>query len=249
MQEDDLKRYYLEGFIPGPDESFQSFEMRVKASKEILKTPKEISEKLKVPLERFTVEDKTLLTFTSDKKLFFYHGAMTLICSFDNGVVIPVIQLPQKRRWFSFVSRKELIAHEKIHALRCKFNEKRFEEIIAYRTSSYKYRRFLGPLFSSQYEPLIVLSLLFLGFFYFPIFVIFFSYVTLLFLRLLIRQLICYKALKELKKQTKNPEKALVFLTDFEIEEIGKGRFSSLAKTDIRWKQWKSIDRTESSKL
>jgi hypothetical protein len=64
----------------------------------------------------------------------------------------------------SFASRlypqEELIAHEMVHALRCTLDENRFEEILAYRTSKNRFRRYFGPLFSQPRESKIFVLLL-----------------------------------------------------------------------------------------
>jgi hypothetical protein len=49
-------------------------------------------------------------------------------------------------------AKDEVIAHEMVHAMRLMFDEKRFEEILAYRTSKSRFRRYFGPLFSSPKE-------------------------------------------------------------------------------------------------
>ncbi len=48
--------------------------------------------------------------------------------------------------------QEEVIAHEMVHAMRLMFDEDRFEEILAYRTSKNRFRRYFGPLFSNPSE-------------------------------------------------------------------------------------------------
>ena len=58
----------------------------------------------------------------------------------------------------SFLSRfyplEETVAHEMVHAMRLMFDERRFEEILAFRTSKNRFRRYFGPLFSQPREAL-----------------------------------------------------------------------------------------------
>lgn len=58
--------------------------------------------------------------------------------------------------------RDELIAHELSHAGRMMYEEPKFEEVLAYRSSHSSFRRFFGPIIQSSYESMIfVLVLLF----------------------------------------------------------------------------------------
>lgn len=74
---------------------------------------------------------------------------------------IPGIQLRKSlrvaNRWMGLCSRDEVLAHEAVHAVRVKFHEPLFEEILAYQTSRKSWRRFWGPLFRSPNENYLLL--------------------------------------------------------------------------------------------
>jgi len=67
------------------------------------------------------------------------------------------------------VSYNSILAHELVHAVRARLSSKKFEEFCAYDTCSAlsplpKWRKFLGPLFSSAREVLVILLLLWCNF-------------------------------------------------------------------------------------
>lgn len=68
-----------------------------------------------------------------------------------------------KEKLFGIYSRKEIIEHELVHAVRFPLNSVQFEEFFAYRTSKYKYRSLLGTLFQKTNDALIALFVIFLS--------------------------------------------------------------------------------------
>ncbi len=84
------------------------------------------------------------------KGLMPWEGAATWIEEGPKGCICS-IQI--NTSWASrLYPQEELIAHEMVHALRCTLDENRFEEILAYRTSRNRFRRYFGPLFSHPGE-------------------------------------------------------------------------------------------------
>jgi hypothetical protein len=228
----DLNALYKDGFLAGPKDTEESFEKRIFGLHSFFKTPLVIKKISKDPLPLSAISP-SFPFFRSSKKLPFWFGAMTWICEVEKGVKIPLLQLPKKKR-FSWTSEEELIAHEKVHALRCAFSEARFEEILAYRTSPSHFRRFLGPLFQKPIESYFFLFSSFLTIFY-PL-APFFLFI-LLFIRLAINQRTFHKALNELSKEVVNSEEVIQLFTDKEISLTAKGKFLKIEKNSLRWKQ------------
>jgi len=80
---------------------------------------------------------------------------------------LPWVQLKKSLKKGSLLNyhRVDLLSHEAIHVARMGFQEPFFEECLAYRTSSRRWRRFLGPLFTFSWEPFLFLGVSFVAFF------------------------------------------------------------------------------------
>ena len=160
LSEKDLKSLGEEGFLAGPDETEESFVKRFNILKN---SPFErIDPK---PLERRNCKCHELyaanpdwipLTFSNKGLLPWEGGALWI---FENH--LPLIQLRKgfKKGKFLIYSKDEVLKHETVHALRLAFNEPRFEEILAYETSSSKWRRWIGPLFRKPSHAAFFISL------------------------------------------------------------------------------------------
>lgn len=222
-----LQLCYEDGFVPGPNESFEAFETRVEKAKKLLANPEEFLQKLKIPYETIHPITPYFLAITTKKGLPPWYGAMTLI--YDD---IAILELP-KRKW-KFLKQEEIIAHEKVHFFRSQFFEPRFEEIIAYRTSSSSWRRYLSPIFQYPWESTICI-ILFFALAISPIFphpeIVFFlngGFLSFLLIRLIRNQWIFRKALKNLKNKT-----IIRLLTDKEIIATSKGHL--VPDSSSRW--------------
>lgn len=235
-----MKALYQEGFVPGPLDSWESFEKRVRCVKELMETPEGFLERLKIPYETVTAITPYFLSITTKKGLPFWFGAMTWIYEHE-GYQIPILELPKKK---GYIPQSELIAHEYIHFLRANFHEPRFEEILAYQTSSSKWRRYLGPFFERPWESylfLILFALLAISSFFPPIlakllFATTALYVLLASFRLILNQWIFKKALKNLSRLYTNASELIVLFTDDEIVKTAKSSYNTIAKTSLRWK-------------
>jgi len=238
-----LIKLYRRGFLPGPNESEEAFLQRVEMCEEIAKDPQRALRNL--PLSDFDLCTEplglveplnftfdTLLTVRSDKRLPFWEGAATWSFELEGGGQLPILQLRKNR---SYMSLEEIVSHEAVHILRTAFDEMRFEEILAYRTSKKGWRRYFGPLFRRPRESLIfalltlgafALEVILLALFPFAVWAVYLfifplSYVSFLLLRLVRDQRIFSRCLSKLKRRFKehDSEELALFFTDREIVE------------------------------
>lgn len=242
----DLEKLYQEGFWVGPKETEATFLRRVTEMKALGSDPTPLFDALSLPKEKVFLISPTLICFRSAKGLPFWFGAVTHIYEWK-GLEIPILELPEKK-WF-WINENEVTLHEAFHAKRAAFHEPKFEEILAYRTSTSFFRRILGPFFQKEWESyffllstiLMALSPLFDTFGYwlsFPfLFFLFFGTFRLFFSHYVVHQ-----AWKNIKKTSANPERVLQMLTDAEIIEYARGRGAFIDRTSLRWRQI-SIDK------
>ena len=194
----------------------------------------ELNEKGIIPYENETKSeffdrvDNTNPSFKytySKKNLSFYELACVLV----EGTKVEVFLHPifKKKENFLWVSKKEIIDHEKVHFIRQGFKQNRFEETIAYLTSKSRVRKILGGFFKNYIEVKIflfttiaipVFSFLEYGFYW--IFAGYLSYVFYLIYRTIRDYKIVSLVLLKLQKITKNPFDVLVRLSDQEIIKL-----------------------------
>lgn len=177
MNDDDLKFYDEQGFIPGPHETEEAFLRRVDYCSNLKpKLPSLLPGEI-ATLDSFD-QEPLLLT----KKLFNIHPSWVL-CVFSNDRLMPwqggaawIFQMTEdcplaaffqirqafkaKNSYLGIYSRNELIAHELAHVGRMAFDEPIYEEYLAYRTSPSFFRRWFGPIIESFYESLFFVLLL-----------------------------------------------------------------------------------------
>ena len=233
-----IKKLYLEGFVPGPGETSSDFKKRVASVRKIIEDPLAIMNIVKKV--SFNKLSPSLLSFRSNKKLPFWTAAMTWVITLDDGIKLPLIQLPTKKRKFCFAKEEEIVAHEKVHALRAAFKEPIFEEIIAYQTSPSKFRCYFGPIFSNNKESLLFLISIAISLLTsMPLIPPAVS--TLFLLRLLKRQRTFSKAKKNLSQRYENPVGVLTLLSDQEIIQAANNQLHFLLPNSIRMDQIKTI--------
>lgn len=204
----ELLLFAKRGLIPGPNEDEKAFLQR--ASKLESFSPEDWKEAHAKTEKLYGFAIDWVSCTYSNHKLPFWEGAATWIS--EEG--IPSIQLRNgfKKGKYLGYTRSEVLAHEAVHAARSAFEEPRFEEILAYRTSTNFFRKCLGPLFRKPKE-----SLLFLLFFPLGIFFLF---------RLLRDQWIFQGCLQKL------PLPVILCLTDKEI-----ARFAEIKPdSSLRWR-------------
>jgi len=157
MEEDALLGYFQRGLIPGPAELEEAFLQRA-AQAQSLPHPewKEISSAFCFSIDWVPIS-------YSNHKIAWWEGAAT--CISDDQ--LPSIQLRTNFKTGSFLGyrRSDVLAHEAVHAARARFEEPQFEEVLAYSTAPQAWKRFLGPLFSRTWEPLLLMLSLALGIF------------------------------------------------------------------------------------
>lgn len=172
-----------QGFIPGPHETEEDFYQRVQFCENLLFHLKQDPETA-FPFEDIDTASQSIskeafdLTkkfygihpdwvplFFSNHQLAPWHGGCAWI--FQLNETTPLAAFLQLRAHFrhsstylGFYHRKELIAHELAHVGRLMLNDPQFEEFFAYQSSSYSWRRWLGPLIQSSTESLIFILLL-----------------------------------------------------------------------------------------
>ncbi|MDP1835565.1 MAG: hypothetical protein Q8K75_06495 [Chlamydiales bacterium] len=171
-----------EGLIPGPKENTAAFLTRAEhclalkttiitelkdqlpfVEKElgpatVLQSAYDRTEKL------FDIAPTWIPVFLSNRQLMPWHGGCAWIFQITKDS--PPMAFFQLNRAFATrdcylgYRKTELVAHELAHVGRMTFEEPKFEELLAYETSSVPYRRWLGPILQSSYEALILLGLL-----------------------------------------------------------------------------------------
>ena len=261
-----LEEYNHRGWIPGPEETKETYLKRIEALDHFYSHPphdidhfltsrdwKRANEKL---IHLYDFAPDWIVAYYSNKKLSFFQGAATWI-SEKNHLRIPLVQLKKKFEeggLFKLYRREEVLAHEAIHAARMQFDEPRFEEMFAYKTSPHFFRRFFGPLFEKPWEANLFIILAFL-----PIiaeaFRLFwfdhpsFDYVlapTLTFLSYLLARLLVLRftlalALKRLKGMLKNPMKKWAVALRLKDREIFRFAYEKKDKLDAFLKQEKTL--------
>jgi hypothetical protein len=170
------------GLIPGPNEDKTSF---FKRTDYCLNLTDHLPKELIADLNGERTEKPEILTqaadqlkklydcapdwpplFFSNYKLPFWHGGCAWIFQMtEDSPTAALIQLRQKFRFSSthlgIYDRQELLTHELAHVGRMMFQEPKFEELLAFRTSSSSLRRWLGPIIQSSAESALFLLLLF----------------------------------------------------------------------------------------
>ncbi len=142
-----LLEYFRRGLIPGPEESEEAFLFRVEQAKPLVRPEwGDVALPFKI--------DWVPITY-SNHKIAWWEGAATWISEED----LPAVQLRKNFEKGSFLGykRSEVLSHEAIHAARMRFEEPLFEEVLAYSTAPQAWKRFLGPLFSRTWEPLVLM--------------------------------------------------------------------------------------------
>jgi hypothetical protein len=156
IEDNALLEYFHRGLIPGPEESEEAFLQRIEQAKPLPHSEwQEVSSSFKFMIDWVPIS-------YSNHKIAWWEGAVTWI-SDDQ---LPSIQLRKNFQKGSYLgyNRSEVLSHESIHAARMRFEEPLFEEVLAYATAPQAWKRFLGPLFSRTWEPLVLMLGTMLGF-------------------------------------------------------------------------------------
>lgn len=269
-----LKDLDSRGWIPGAFEDVKAFTLRVQALESFFSHPPETVDYFltdrdwKLSKERvselYDAKPDWIVAHYDDQGLAFFQGAATWIVN-QGDLRIPIIQLKKgfdSGSYCKIYSRDEVLAHEMVHAMRMQFDEPRFEEILAYKTSKHFYRRLIGPLFEKHWEATVFLVTLFI-----PIiteiywifdgtknWVAWFNAIPVCYFvwlsgRLTFYHLVLQKALKRIKPFLKQPQKTWAValrLLDIEIFHFAFSKKSLLQKwisekKTLRWTFLKKI--------
>jgi len=214
------------GLIAAPKESEDEFLKRIAS----------VSKKRGSACTVYSMQPDWIEVLYSNRNLRIWEGGATWVEG-DHITIQLRKRLEQKKRIFSLYDSQELLEHESVHAIRHRFEEPKFEEILAYQTSKIGYRRFWGPIFSSPKESLffVVLLCLFVFSFYFSWLQLIFggilvAYIAGMTWRICRRQFLFKKTKKKLCALFKTKaEKTILFLTDQEI--VG---FAKMSEVQIR---------------
>jgi|GEM_PF-691357 len=170
-----------EGFIPGPYEKESLFQERIvfclNLEQELLQkedfpfgatdppSQEILNEALPLTQKLYGIQPHWVPLFFSNDQMFPWHAGCAWI--FQRDAQTPTAAFLQLRLPFRHSSsflriyqRRELIAHELAHVGRMLYHEPQFEEILAYQSSSSRWRRWLGPIVQSSGESLFFVSLL-----------------------------------------------------------------------------------------
>lgn len=178
----DLIAFNKQGLIPGPGESDEAFHQRALFCLSLRQTLAQSSEVPEIFLQQGAEKPhlsaafpltKTLFDITpgwlplifSNEKLPPWHGGCAWIFQLDDDApTAALLQLRQRfahsQRYLGLYDKTEIIAHEIAHVGRMAFPESKFEEVLAYQTSSSSFRRWLGPVVETARESLFFILLL-----------------------------------------------------------------------------------------
>lgn len=181
-----LLAYNDQGIIPGPNEDEAAFAARAAYCLNLRETigsflseslpafeeeasGKVINEALPITKKLFDIAPTWVPLFFSNYKLNFWHGGCAWIFQRDeNSPTSAFFQLRQafrkQERYLGLYERNELIAHEMAHVGRMMFEEPQFEELLAYKTSTSRFRRWFGPIIQAPWESALFVLTLFLIF-------------------------------------------------------------------------------------
>mgnify|MGYP000496966605 CR=1 FL=1 len=159
---------YSQGLIPGPEESEEHFAKRVETSLKNCVDPSLWKECWEETEKRWKFKICWVPITFSTKELHFWEAAVTW--REEDALFLHLHPRLQQGSFWGY-SRKEILLHESIHILRASFEkEYRFEEHLAYLSSSKSWVAFLGPLINSSKDMLCIfaaiIALLFSSYFF-----------------------------------------------------------------------------------
>lgn len=145
-----------QGWIPGPGETRAHFIARRAAASTVVGdgvhvTSEEWKDSQELLGALFDLEPKSFVAFYSDRNLMPWQGAVSWMGS-DGTAWIQLRSSFRDGRYRRLYARSEVLAHEAVHVARSAFQEPKWEELFAYRTSRYRWRRWLGPCIESPWE-------------------------------------------------------------------------------------------------
>jgi len=269
ITDEQLLQYNNEGLIPSPGENEHEFLKRVaqahtikerfyskasplksifKADSQIPLAPVNYNKIFSTTKALYDIEPKWVPIFFDNYKLASWHGGSAWI--FQEHIDSPKEAFLQVRKEPSFFyEREEIIAHEMAHIGRMAFDEPLFEEILAYRTSEKKWRRWFGPIAQTSWGSTFFIGILFIiialdfallstGMHQFlelaawlkliPIAMIIYSLTRLFWLHRTFNRCLCH--LQAILKDTSVANAVIYRLTDSEIRYFAKSQKEAIEK-------------------
>lgn len=172
MNNEELLKLFHQGFVPFNKETEENYRQRVLFGLDIenmLNQHMDQNLPPRVPILKSALDKiESLYGFRaewvpliySDEKMLPWQGAAAWIFElYQNAPLSSLIQV-RKNSWSFLASNEERLSHELCHVGRMGFEEKQYEEIMAYQTSPNKLRRFFGPLFQSSFDSIALVGLL-----------------------------------------------------------------------------------------
>lgn len=178
-----LIEWNKQGLIPGPAETEEEF---IERTHFCLHIEQELNQMAEAQLP-FTTDDQASLDtlqeahqetirlfdihpnwiplFFNNHHLTAWHGGCAWIFKMTEHTPTAAFlqlraQFRKQKTYLGLYKRDELIAHEMAHVGRMMYQEPQFEEILAYQTSSFWWRRWLGPIVQSPTESLFFILVL-----------------------------------------------------------------------------------------
>lgn len=236
----ELLAYNHQGLFPGPEESDRDFLKRVQTLLGSAYSSEQLCpDSLKRAKKLYDIEPSWVQLEYTDQGLRFWEAAAVEVSEkhFRFQLRRTFIDHP---KYLGLYCKKEILSHEFSHIGRMTFPSSPFEEIFAFQTSK-SFRRFFGPLFSTPRESLtlVVLTSMALlsdlllrrtpyAWLFFKLAPLF--YLIFLGLKLLKAKIQYRRALKKLKKLTKDLDQARYIAYRLTEKEIIKFSFSRLKK-------------------
>ncbi len=240
MSDLELSDFRQRGLLVGPCEDEETFLKRVNS---LMRKESTISfEKIE---NLFSCSPDWVEVTLSNKGLMPWQGGCALI----EGNTLSLQMRKGKGKIWGLYDREEILSHELVHAARMAFDEKRFEEILAYRTSDSSFRKRFGPLFRTSSESLFCVcalsALAIVNLLYtipFAMAIAGGALLSYFLIRLKRDQDIFLKTLNTLGSFLGSEKKALAFmlhLTDEEIVHFSKNDIKEYVQKQhsLRWKQ------------
>lgn len=239
ISDDHLLQLNGQGIFPGPDETMAAFAQRAQYGGGCEAAPQregaeEITQKL------FGFRGHWMRVVFSNNKLRSWEAAATWIAPQE----APTIQLRralQKGSYLGLYSLSEVLSHEMLHVARAPFGDSKYEEMMAYLTSTQWLRRTVGPLFRTPRESLVYavaigLSVCAPGLWLIPLLL-----TSLFSWRLVKVRRTFRKTLRGLCTITPHPLAMLVRLTDEEIDAMAAWDREAIllyakSQSSLRWR-------------
>lgn len=177
-----LQKWNEQALIPGPEETEEKFKeralfcfnLKTYLSQNVAELPFHMTDQASTSILQtadtklaslYGISPNWVPLFLNNYQLAPWHGGCAWIFQLDEKTPTSAFlqlraQFRHQTAYLGLYHRDELIAHELAHVGRMMYQEPKFEEILAYKTSESKWRRWLGPIVQSSKESLAFILLL-----------------------------------------------------------------------------------------